>query len=75
MHGLPRAVTKVVVPEDLIGLKLQALANSPDRDQDRLDIKELLRLHRSRMDMTRVRDYFKIFGKEAELDALVDDLA
>ena len=61
---------KVLLPEDLIGLKIQAIANDP---QNRLvidapDIQGILRLHMDKMDMDLVREYFRIFDKEALLD-------
>jgi predicted nucleotidyltransferase len=63
--------TKLVRPEDLIGLKLQALANRPDRGAGRADIEGLLRRFHADMDMDLVREYFALFGKETELDALL----
>jgi predicted nucleotidyltransferase len=61
---------KVLRAEDLIGLKLQALLNDPKNRQavDAPDIQRLLKLHRSSMDMNLVREYFRLFDKEALLD-------
>jgi predicted nucleotidyltransferase len=68
------SATKLVCPEDLIGLKLQALANRPDRAQDRADIEIMLQRFSATMDMQLVRDYFKIFEKEHELEQFLSNL-
>jgi len=65
-------LTKVVQREDLVGLKLQALASDPTRSQDRSDIETLVRDFAGVMDMDRVREYYTIFEREAELDALLE---
>ncbi len=55
---------KVLRPEDLIGLKVQALANDPGRMPfDRYDIEELMRLHGATLDWTLVEDYFTLFER------------
>jgi predicted nucleotidyltransferase len=64
----------VARPEDIIGLKLQALANDATRPSDAADIRELLRLHLKTMDLELVREYFQLFGREAELDAILETL-
>jgi len=67
---------KALVPEDLIGLKLQAVVNDPQNRSavDIPDIRHLLQLHRNTMDMDLVRLYFRIFEKEALLDEWLDAL-
>jgi predicted nucleotidyltransferase len=57
---------KVLLVEDLIGLKLQAMANDPKNRCaiDAPDIQRLVKLHRNRLDMGLVRDYFRLFEKE-----------
>lgn len=66
---------KVVEAEDLIGLKVQALANNPARRRlDLGDIERLLGLHPD-LDLVRVREYFRLFEMEAELDAIIDRLS
>lgn len=63
---------KVVLPEDIIGLKIQSCSNNPDRYvKDMLDVENLLKLHRNEMDMELVREYFKLFNREKELDELL----
>ena len=64
---------KVVVPEDLIGLKVQASGNDPARySQDMADIEIILRNNRGRLDMKQIREYFSLFEREAELDAILE---
>ena len=67
---------KTLLPEDLIGLKVQALANDEKNRYpvDVPDIQQLLGLHKDRMDMELVREYFRIFEKEDLLDAWLADL-
>jgi hypothetical protein len=58
-----------VRPEDLIGLKVQAICNDPARYLiDAPDIQRLLRLHGQMLDMELICEYFRIFGKEDLLD-------
>ena len=61
---------KALLPEDLIGLKLQAIVNDPANRYgvDAPDIQQLLKLHGSSMDMNLVREYFRLFEKEDLLD-------
>jgi hypothetical protein len=56
-------VVRVLRPDDLIGLKIQAIANDPQRTAlDRYDIEELLRLHGATLDWQLVEEYFDLFG-------------
>ena len=61
---------KTLRPEDMVGLKIQAIANDPANRYviDAPDIQRILGLHGYRMDMGLVREYFKLFDKEALLD-------
>lgn len=53
---------KVLVPEDLIGLKLQAIANGRDRNGiDRMDIEKLMEIHSEKLDWDLIEEYFDIF--------------
>ncbi|WP_028325658.1 nucleotidyl transferase AbiEii/AbiGii toxin family protein [Desulfatirhabdium butyrativorans] len=65
-----------VRPEDLIGLKVQAICNDPDNRYliDKPDIQRLLKLHRAKMDMDLVREYFRIFDKEAWLNEWLQEI-
>jgi hypothetical protein len=56
---------RVLRPEDLVGLKLQAIANDQGREHlDMYDIEELMRLHGSSMDWGLVEEYFAIFERQ-----------
>jgi hypothetical protein len=62
--GLKRA-PRVLQREDLVGLKLQAMVNDPDRtDRDRADISDLLRGRKPRW--ARVLGYYDDFGRRRE---------
>ncbi len=61
---------RVADASDLIGLKVQAYANDPRRRHD--DLGDIARLIRSgSVDLVRVRDYFRLFEYESDLDELV----
>ena len=56
---------KTLLPEDIIGLKLQAIANDPSRENtDMADIEMLASIHKGKMDRTLLKKYFKIFDRE-----------
>lgn len=55
----------VVSIEGLIGLKMQALSNAPERPHDRSDIDRLITLHRNRLDLVELRQYFELFDQQA----------
>ena len=58
---------RVAQAEDVIGLKVQALANDPlHRGQDRIDIETLMELHGPRLDWQRLQEYFDLFEMGAE---------
>jgi len=53
---------RVLLPEDLIGLKTQAIANNADRESlDRYDIESLMRIHAASMDWDLIEEYFELF--------------
>jgi hypothetical protein len=53
---------KVLKPEDLIGLKFQAIKNNPLREQtDIEDIKALLSIQGGNLDWSEIAEYAKIF--------------
>ena len=56
----------VISVEGLIGFKVQALTNAPERPHDRADIDALVRLHRGKLDLVELGQYFDLFG-QAEL--------
>ncbi len=52
---------KVLRPEDIIGLKLQAIKNNPSRQQkDVEDIESLLAVYKDKMDMSLIEQYVRI---------------
>lgn len=65
-------VVPVVDAADLIGLKVQAYSNDPRRRHaDLADIQRLLEVARD-VDLERVREYFRVFDREKELEALLE---
>lgn len=67
---------KALLPEDIIGLKIQAIHNDPITRQavDGSDIQQLLGMYHRNMDMRLVREYFRIFEKEKLLDEWLDSI-
>jgi hypothetical protein len=62
-----RRSVPVVDVEALIGLKLQAIANEPSRrGLDEADIRALLAARGPELDLDRLRDYYRLFDREAE---------
>jgi hypothetical protein len=71
LRGAGRRV-RVVDAEALIGLKLQAVANAPSRRaQDEADIHALFAARGGALNDTLLRDYFRLFGRERDLDHLL----
>ncbi len=66
---------KVARPEDIIGLKLQALCNSDpgSREQDAVDIRTLIKANLKRLDWTRIEEYYKLLQKEADYRRLKEE--
>ena len=59
---------QVADPEDVIGFKIQGIANNPDRRlQDQADIERLMAIYRDRLDWKRIQEYYDLFemGDEA----------
>jgi hypothetical protein len=61
----------VVDAEALIGLKLQALANEPRRFQDEADIGAPVAARGDALDVDVLRDYYRLFARERDLDRLL----
>ena len=58
-----RNTIRVLLPEDIVGLKVQAIANNPSRrPTDQADIEALMQLHGGRMRWDRIREYFDLFS-------------
>ena len=63
---------KVLKPEDLIGLKVQAGVNDPKRgSREWADIEHLLILHKGEHDLELLKEYFALFGLEDQLNRLL----
>jgi predicted nucleotidyltransferase len=62
----------VLQAEDLIGLKVQAYHNNPARLQDQLDIQRLIAANWGRLDLERIRSYFRLFDHEKDFDRALD---
>jgi len=65
---------RVISAEGLIAFKLQGLVNNPRRTQDLEDIRALLRANRQTLNMTEVREYFRLFNRESQLDELIREV-
>ncbi|OQA92820.1 MAG: hypothetical protein BWY26_00023 [Elusimicrobia bacterium ADurb.Bin231] len=66
---------KVIMPEDLIGLKVQSSFNDKQRyNQDMADIEAIISKNFNNLDMKLVREYFKLFDRENELDKIFGTL-
>lgn len=62
---------KVLKPEDIIGLKIQALVNNPERaSREYSDIKSIMEYYRVRLDWNLLEEYFSLFKKGKEFKAL-----
>jgi hypothetical protein len=67
----PFGALRVISLEGLIAFKLQGLVNDPRRTQDLEDIRALLRANRQSTDLGLLRDYFRLFDREALLDEIL----
>jgi hypothetical protein len=60
---------KVLLPEDIIGLKVQAVANNQNRSsRDYPDIEGLMQHFGAKLDWDILADYFTLFGLQKEYD-------
>jgi len=61
----------ILLIEDIIGLKIQAVANDVLRkNMDYNDIRELLKIHGRNADWQKLRDYFLMFSMEKDFKEL-----
>ncbi|MCL5978540.1 MAG: nucleotidyltransferase family protein [Nitrospirae bacterium] len=66
---------KTLIPEDLIGLKLQAIKNDPKREEtDMADIKILFQIYKNSLDWSLIKKYFKIFGMRDLYEKMSKDI-
>ena len=62
---------KVLAPEDLIGLKIQSSSNDPSRQtKDQADIEEIMRHKGSALDWARIAEYYNVFNRMPEYEAM-----
>jgi len=73
-YRTPFGVLRAVSAEGLIAFKLQALVNNPRRTQDLEDIRALIRNNPASLDLDVVRDYFRLFDREALLSEILHDI-
>lgn len=59
---------RVILPEDLIGLKLIAAKNNPKRaGKDLIDVQEIIKNNKKHLDYSLLKDYFKLYHNEDKL--------
>jgi hypothetical protein len=62
---------KTLIPEDIIGLKIQAVYNNPSREKiDMPDIELLVSVNRKNLDWELLEKYFRIFNMQDEYKRL-----
>ncbi|MFZ5995796.1 MAG: nucleotidyltransferase [Thermodesulfobacteriota bacterium] len=60
-----RLTIRVLRPEDLVGLKVQAMVNDKSRwTNDLADIEGIMALHKAELDWSIIEEYFALFGLE-----------
>jgi len=58
-------------PEDVIGLKVQAMSNDPERRaQEQNDIERLMDRYGARLNWDRIQEYYDVFGLAEEVKTL-----
>jgi len=67
-----RLKLKVARAEDIIGLKVQSMANNPLRWlKEMADIENLLAENKGKLDLQLIEDYFKLFKKEKDWEDIL----
>ena len=62
---------KVLRPEDIIGLKIQAAVNDSERaEREFLDIEALMNHYKERLDWDLIEEYFSLFEQEDKFKEL-----
>ena len=67
----PMGRMRIISVEGLIGFKLQGFVNDKTRTRDLDDIRALLKMHRSALNMDELRKYFALFNKPELLNELL----
>jgi len=66
-----KQVLKTAQPEDVIGLKVQAMSNDPERrTQERSDIERLMARYERGLDWNRIQEFYEAFDLEEEFSKL-----
>jgi len=61
----------ILLPEDLIGLKVQALANDPEREmKEKMDIEAIVSALAQKLDWKIIEKYYKILSREKDYGIL-----
>lgn len=69
---LKNSAVPVLIPEDIIGLKVQSMVNNPARRSlDMADIEYLLREQLDDLDLKMIREYFDLFQQGKELEKIL----
>jgi hypothetical protein len=71
MRETPMGRMRIISVEGLIGFKLQGFVNDAKRTRDLDDIRALLQIHRTSLDMNELREYFALFNRPELLDELL----
>ena len=62
----------VLIPEDIIGLKIQSIVNNPQRHAlDMADIEYLIKENLDKLNLNTIREYFHLFDRDNELEELL----
>ncbi len=70
---IPLLGVKIVQLEDLIGLKIQAYSNDPQREfKDKADIYSLFKVNSTSLDWEKIKKYADLFNKWAEIKEIRD---
>jgi hypothetical protein len=65
---------RVLKPEDIIGLKIQALKNDKSRSSaDLADIRMLLKLQKNNIDYSIIEEHAKLLGMEDLLKEILEE--
>ncbi len=65
---------RVLMPEDLVGLKLQAIKNDPQRlRKDMQDIESLLNIYGRELDRSLLKQYFYLFDMQYLYKKLIEE--
>ena len=67
----PMGRIRIISVEGLIGFKLQGYVNDPTRTRDLDDIRALVNIHRTSLDVGELREYFSLFNQLELFDALL----